>query len=405
MKHQLDPIADKVSFDFAEKVAPSIARGMASTYTSKKRAYEALNTTFRKTGVLDMSRIANYKTSDDIFITKTWKPEGKSHGLYFVMDWSGSMKDVVQQMAIQYYITALFCKYSNIPFRFDIFTSGNESTLVRDTKELKYLKQQTIAHDGMSIEELKNVFFLMICFSNINSRWKSNNYTSELITMLNRVFWMGNTPLYKSMYATYIAATNFRAQQNLQNVSIVYITDGEAHAAMDNAEGNTGTHIVCPFTQRRYVIRRTEKDFRGYAKVTYRAMLGMNEMIRDAGFKIFNIFIGRERPASNIIRNAHRTPTLFNEYTKDVAKEVKEYFECVQLGGGLSAVKDGGNFNSFIIAPHSVFGSFVRNGSSGSDNATSAEFVKGLKSSKKLSVICSYVVSELCKDFAPVKKV
>ena len=43
-----------------------------------------------KTGVLDMNSIHTYKWNEDIFKKITVVPDGKSHGLIFLLDWSGS---------------------------------------------------------------------------------------------------------------------------------------------------------------------------------------------------------------------------------------------------------------------------------------------------------------------------
>ena len=76
---------------FAKKDARNIARRMAQQYEMKKKAWEAVNTSHRKSGSIDSSRIVKFKTSDNIFMKKSMSNEGTSHGLILTIDWSGSM--------------------------------------------------------------------------------------------------------------------------------------------------------------------------------------------------------------------------------------------------------------------------------------------------------------------------
>ena len=48
-----------------------------------------------RTGVLDCGVLHTYKYNDDLFKKVTILPEGKNHGLLFIVDWSGSMGGVM----------------------------------------------------------------------------------------------------------------------------------------------------------------------------------------------------------------------------------------------------------------------------------------------------------------------
>ena len=48
-----------------------------------------------RTGVLDTARLHSYKFSEDLFKKVTVLPDGKNHGLIFILDWSGSMQNVL----------------------------------------------------------------------------------------------------------------------------------------------------------------------------------------------------------------------------------------------------------------------------------------------------------------------
>ena len=49
--------------------------------------------------------------------------DGKNHGLIFVLDWSGSMSNVLEDTIKQLYNLVWFCKKVNIPFEVYAFTN------------------------------------------------------------------------------------------------------------------------------------------------------------------------------------------------------------------------------------------------------------------------------------------
>ena len=48
-----------------------------------------------------MSRLASYKTSDDIFLTEKRVKKGNRHGALILLDWSGSMGNVIDSVVYQ----------------------------------------------------------------------------------------------------------------------------------------------------------------------------------------------------------------------------------------------------------------------------------------------------------------
>ena len=58
----------------------------------RKKAADVYKKTFTaKTGVLDTNKLFSAKYNDDVFKRNVRIPEGKSHGLVMIIDWSGSM--------------------------------------------------------------------------------------------------------------------------------------------------------------------------------------------------------------------------------------------------------------------------------------------------------------------------
>ena len=70
---------------------------------------------------MDCSKLHTYKYNEDLFKKVTTVPDGKNHGLIFILDWSGSMSDVLTDTIKQLYNLIWFCKKVNIPFEVYVF--------------------------------------------------------------------------------------------------------------------------------------------------------------------------------------------------------------------------------------------------------------------------------------------
>ena len=65
---------------------------MKKSATAYKRASQD------KTGVIDPLKLKDYQFSDDIFKRLTIVPDGKNHGMIMLLDWSGSMSRICQEL-------------------------------------------------------------------------------------------------------------------------------------------------------------------------------------------------------------------------------------------------------------------------------------------------------------------
>lgn len=379
---------------FATQTAPKIAQGMVNEYNMKKRAWEAKNTSYQRRGSLDVSRIAYYKTSDNIFNSKVITPEGMSHGIILVCDWSGSMQDLTEPMAIQMLVTALFAKRANIPFKVTIFTSKlridrdevfDKHSSAEYNKEMNELKHIVIMDDNMSERQIVEVFYHICCVLHAHSYYSWDQHiTPEYRAKVLEIFSMGGTPLIEASIDTYAIAYNMKRQRNLQNVTVMFITDGEA-----SCKGITS--LVCPFTSRRFDIQGDGPKY-NQTKIIHVA----NRMFNAAGIRTINLFIGRGRNASYIIENTHNAPDA-----KALANEV------AQLKSNELFISDKGQmgYNKYIVAPVKVFPKlhkidelFDADVSSDDTAKIRSQFIRGMQLNKELSIICSEVVKEMCTD-------
>ena len=137
-----------------------------------------------KTGVLDTTKLHTYKYSDDIFKKVTVLPDGKNHGLLFLLDWSGSMSREILATVKQLLNLTAFCKKVQIPFEVYAFT--NEWYAVRRLKQGKdqylsneeYYAQKNCEEGKIFLH--KDMFHLM---NFVSSRSNSKDYERQCLNL------------------------------------------------------------------------------------------------------------------------------------------------------------------------------------------------------------------------------
>ena len=97
---------------------------LVKEFECKKAASAYSRAATSRTGVLDTARLHTYKFNEDLFKKVTVLPDGKNHGLVFVLDWSGSMSREMLDTVKQLYNLIWFCKKVSIPF--DVYAFTNE---------------------------------------------------------------------------------------------------------------------------------------------------------------------------------------------------------------------------------------------------------------------------------------
>ena len=196
-----------------------------------------------KTGVLDTTKLHTYKYSDDIFKKVTVLPDGKNHGLLFLLDWSGSMQREILATVKQLLNLTAFCKKVQIPFEVYAFT--NEFYAVRRAKEGKkdYISnEEWFAKTGCEEGKIflqKDMFHLM---NFVSSRSNSKDYERQCLNLYREAYayiyhcgypttlgcTLSGTPLNEGIVMLNYIIPQFKKQNDLQKVNVCILTDGEA---------------------------------------------------------------------------------------------------------------------------------------------------------------------------------
>ena len=196
-----------------------------------------------KTGVLDTAKLHTYKYSDDIFKKVTVLPDGKNHGLLFLLDWSGSMQKEILATVKQLLNLTAFCKKVQIPFEVYAFT--NEFYAVRRQKEGKdeYLSNdEYFAQNGCEEGKIflhKDMFHLI---NFVSSRSNSKDYERQCLNLYREAYayiyhcgypttlgiGLSGTPLNEGIVMLNYIIPEFKKQNDLQKVNVCILTDGES---------------------------------------------------------------------------------------------------------------------------------------------------------------------------------
>ena len=103
---------------------------LVKEFECRKSASAYSRSATSRTGVLDTEKLSSYRFSEDLFKRVTIHPDGKNHGLVFILDWSGSMQYVLQDTLKQLYNLIWFCRKVQIPFDVYAFTSEYRLSLI-----------------------------------------------------------------------------------------------------------------------------------------------------------------------------------------------------------------------------------------------------------------------------------
>ena len=196
-----------------------------------------------KTGVLDTTKLHTYKYNEDLFKKVTVIPDGKNHGLLFLLDWSGSMQSEILSTVKQLLNLTAFCKKVQIPFEVYAFT--NEFYSVRRIKNGideyvsndEYFEKNGCAEGKIFLQ--KNMFHLM---NFVSSRSNSKDYERMCLNLYREAYifvyaasyqstigiGLSGTPLNEGIIMLNYIIPQFKKQNDLQKVNVCVLSDGEA---------------------------------------------------------------------------------------------------------------------------------------------------------------------------------
>jgi len=221
--------SDTAFTDFKKSTAKEV-NYLVKEFEMKKSASAYARAATAKTGVLDTLKLHQYKYNDDIFKKITVLPDGKNHGLVFVLDWSGSMADVLLNTVKQMYNLIWFSRKVGIPYEVYAFTNEWYHYGIENIPDKKDQREDEIY--------LGAEFSLMnLLSSKTNSKesdrqmkniWRiAHSFTSRMGGAPRRLGLSG-TPLNESLLCLHKLIPDFQKKTGVEKVNVCILTDGEA---------------------------------------------------------------------------------------------------------------------------------------------------------------------------------
>jgi hypothetical protein len=199
-----------------------------------------------RTGVLDTTKLHTYKYNEDLFKKVTVLPDGKNHGLIFVLDWSGSMSHCLHSTVKQLLNLTSFCKKVQIPFEVYAFT--NEWKIVdriKNSDKEDYSsgwyygsKDYSGAVEGELYVDPDEFTMMNLISSRSNARdyerqclnvwYESFQYQNSVLYRPIEGLSLSGTPLNEAIISLNYIIPQFKKSNDLQKVNVVVLSDGES---------------------------------------------------------------------------------------------------------------------------------------------------------------------------------
>ena len=221
---------------------------LVKEFECRKSADAYARATVAKTGILDCTKLHSYKYNEDLFKKITVLPDGKNHGLMFVLDWSGSMSTVLMDTVKQLFNLIWFCKKVQIPFQ--VFAFTNEwNHYDHKYDEYGYRIKSTLPqhHEEKDCRIKVGSEFSMVEFftsdckksdleKQMLSIWRLATSLSNYYRWDSKVYYqaprrlnLSGTPLNEALVCLNQIIPQFKKSTGVQKVQCVTLTDGEAH--------------------------------------------------------------------------------------------------------------------------------------------------------------------------------
>ena len=320
---------------------------LVKEFECRKAADSYARASVARTGVLDTTRLHTYKYNEDLFKKVTVIPDGKNHGLIFILDWSGSMQHVLMDTCKQLFNLIWFCKKVAIPFEVYAFTTEwRRGEYDYSTGEFKaadrsshYEKKEgllavdetfslmNILTSKTSAKELEhqmiNIWRLANCFD--NSYGSGYTYPSRLC--------LSGTPLNEALISLHQILPQFQKENKLQKVQCVILTDGEANHLPYHKEvsrhwekkpylGVSGISPLRTFLRDRKLGTTYKFDY-GYHQFTDALLKNLKDKFSSVNFIGIRVLVGRD--ANRFIQLYHDNSDKQYEKIQNDWKKLKSF--------------------------------------------------------------------------------
>ena len=300
---------------------------LVKEFEMKKAATAYKRATVDKTGVIDPLKLKNYKFSDDIFKRLTILPNSKNHGMIILLDWSGSMCDIISKTVHQLCNLVWFCQKINIPFEVylfkDLSDKNKDKTETFKKKNGDMFPDKAILVNVASHKLKKTVLheslqylYQMAFYFNRGYSYSFDKTHQGYVIPISQEYHLTSTPLNEALIMCNKIIPLFQSKYKVEKLSFITLTDGEANSEM--AEYNFDAS------------RPYNKQLRGYRAQT---------IIKDGNKRYTTAF-------SELDRISGSRASL----TSSLLKMIKDKYNATTIGFYLSKRVNKNSFEHFVAA-------------------------------------------------------
>lgn len=210
--------------DYIKKAKKAIVPAVKE-FEQKKASHRWMHATTAKTGRLDVNKLHSYKLTDDIFSKTTRLADAKNHGMFMLIDYSGSMSSQLHGVLEQVIHSVLFCKAVNIPFDVYAFTTGNHDKFEYADGDIGMdnLSMPQLIHSGLKKKDFEIALKWLYARTG-HARGSFSEFVKPQVED-----W-GSTPLNVALIASHKLIKEFKYKHALENVTLLSITDGDTNS-------------------------------------------------------------------------------------------------------------------------------------------------------------------------------
>ena len=217
---------------------------LVKEFEMKKAATAYKRSTQDKTGVIDPLKLHSYKFNEDIFKRLTILPDAKNHGMMMLLDWSGSMSDVIFKTVQQTIQLVSFCQKTNIPFELYFFSSEMDKDDDRSYKRsynfnykpgdmgIDKITLVNVASHKLKKQKLdESLMYLYHLAMYYDSRysWRTNYLSGEYkpdSVGIPSQYYLGSTPLNEALIVMLKLVPLFKNKYKIEKMNLITLTDG-----------------------------------------------------------------------------------------------------------------------------------------------------------------------------------
>jgi hypothetical protein len=232
---------------------------LVKEFEMRKSADQYARASTAKTGILDTQKLHTFKWNEDVFKKINVVPDGKNHGLIFILDWSGSMGGILQDTAKQLLNLAWFCKKVQIPF--DILAFSNDYWYHKSYDYYNQTRTKSTEHQKKVVGQVEiNSHFRLLNLVSSNGRngkdleaqlknfWRLVDGNSRCGTGFSSPpgYSLSGTPLHEAAISLTAVIPDFQKRNKVQKTNVIILTDGESAGInyfIDRSYGGYGGRI------------------------------------------------------------------------------------------------------------------------------------------------------------------